>query len=156
MTIEEIKEAVDFIATHSRKESVDKCGETITNAVRNALGMTVARICWKDKVEEIERLVSKGLSQKQIAEKYGCSQNNISFVMNRFGIEANYHEWTKRDIAGLKNLRAQGWTYKKIGERIGRSYASVCQKVKDLKLDKLSHEELSRRHSKSMQERAQL
>ena len=41
---------------------------------------------WKEKKEELKKLISEGKSYEEIGREYGCSGTNIKNVANRLGI----------------------------------------------------------------------
>lgn len=83
--------------------------------------------------EQIENLYKGGLTQKEIAIKFGSSQSEISRLMKNYGIKTN-KSWTDEEIEYLENSYGN-YSIKTISKRLGRTEVAISIKAKRLGLN---------------------
>lgn len=145
--IENLIEAVKYIAAHTRKESVKryKGQDMLVNGVRHFLGYATNHKKWDIHKEEILDMIDEGFSQKKIAEHFGVCQASVSEALKRMGIktERTDREWTEREVKWLEYYRKQGMTAYEMSHLLGRTKSAIQVKIRHLGLPKLTKNEIS-------------
>ncbi|KOR24160.1 hypothetical protein [Clostridium sp. L74] len=75
-------------------------------------------------IEKIKKLYNKGLTQKQVGEKLGMTQNKIAYLMKKYNIKTRNSIWTEEEEEYLQR-RYGKTTLKRIAKKLGRSENAI-------------------------------
>jgi hypothetical protein len=86
---------------------------------------------WATNIEHALKLRADGLSAAAIGAVIGCTKNAVIGRFNRMGLSGpsaigiNDSPFWVRNDALLLELRAAGWSHKKIGQKFGKSKGTI-------------------------------
>ena len=77
-----------------------------------------------------EEYITNGLSQRDIAYKYGVTQTAVEDYMRQYGIPARIHGPSRADRERVIALRHAGYSYRMIAHHTGLSETMVYTAIK--------------------------
>ncbi|NFB55939.1 hypothetical protein EXM98_04240 [Clostridium botulinum] len=78
----------------------------------------------KELIEKIQKLYSKGFTQKQVGEKLNINQSKISYLMKKYNIKTRNSIWTEAEEEYLQR-RYGKTTLKSISKKLNRSENAI-------------------------------
>lgn len=94
---------------------------------------------WEKRREELENYLSQGLSNKEIAGKFNCTENAIAKALYRLNLSkksaSKSINWEKEKL-NLKKLLNEGRTIKFISDLYNISETTLRRHLKELDLKK--------------------
>lgn len=92
---------------------------------------TTKNRCSKEDHEEWIRLCREGHSCVEIAKMYNVSTSAVFHLLKNREVYENPRAWSRRQVAGLKNLLAKGLVVKDIAPIIGKTESAIFAKMQN-------------------------
>lgn len=139
-TIKEIREAYGF----TKQKFISFCKKEGIITPRKQANIT----CQNITKEQIEQLISQGLTQKEISKALGIKYTALRTKMTEFGIETNYHEQKDNAAAITKELLESyiqdGKTNDELAEIFGVSKGTILNKKNKFNISSSRKESIER------------
>ena len=119
------------IVEAQRKAIAEKKAKEQAQAEKPKRKETKPRIWTPEKIEQIKKLYLEGRPFREIGEIMGISKSAVNgevWTLQQRGelpVRGRENAWTDEDVRKLLQMRADGKTFREIGETLGRS-TNVC------------------------------
>lgn len=119
------------IVEAQRKAIAEKKAKEQAEAEKPKRNETKPRIWTPEKIEQIKKLYLEGRPFREIGEIMGISKSAVNgevWTLQQRGelpVRERENAWTDEDVRKLIQMRADGKTFREIGEALGRS-TNVC------------------------------